>query len=322
MNLHLLRMFHAVVRNGSVSSAAQELHVSQPAVSRALRELESQLNLPLLERDGGNVRGIRLTEHGEALHAHAKGIFALERAAEQDVQQRVSLDKGTVHVAASTTVAAYWLPSYLALFRQAHPNVTCSLQVGNTDEVGHWLLDCSSDIGIVEGSLDDPRLHIQPWKEDAMVLVAVPDDPLVNVPLPVRHQALQDAHWLLRERGSGTRTVTEQFWQARGLSPHHCTEIASGEAIARLVAAGFGIALQPRVLVSDLLQLQALAPVAFPSAQCASSTHADTAWVRKLHVLELRDRPDSPALRAFKHLLWDSDPCRTPDATPQQGGRA
>jgi DNA-binding transcriptional LysR family regulator len=107
LNLHLLRVFAAVVEHAGFSRAAEALFVSQSAVSKALRELEHQLELPLIDRSGG--RGVRLTEGGQALYRHARGIFALERAALEEVRERVGLRRGGLRIGASTTVAAYWL---------------------------------------------------------------------------------------------------------------------------------------------------------------------------------------------------------------------
>src|SRR3546814_2409945 len=101
MNLHLLRMFMAVVEHQGFSRAAEALHVSQPAVSKAVRELEHQLGLPLVERGGARGRGVVLTDHGQSLHQHARAIFALERTAMADIRERVELRSGVLRVGAS-----------------------------------------------------------------------------------------------------------------------------------------------------------------------------------------------------------------------------
>ena len=167
LNLHLLRMFEAVARLGSFSEAATALHVSQPAVSRAVRELEEQVGLPLIERGSdlhrSAIRGVRLTPDGQALQAHAQGIFALEHAAVQDLRQRVGLQSGTLVVAASTTVAGYWLPGYLALWRQHYPRLHCALRVGNTEEVAGWVARCEADVGLVEGGVTGTRMRWRWW---------------------------------------------------------------------------------------------------------------------------------------------------------------
>src|SRR3546814_12681510 len=129
MNLHRLRMFMAVVEHQGFSRAAEALHVSQPAVSKAVRELEHQLGLSLVERGGARGHGVVLTDHGQSLHQHARAIFALERTAMADIRERVALRSGVLRVGASTTVAGYWLPPHVATFVQRFPGVGFELQV-------------------------------------------------------------------------------------------------------------------------------------------------------------------------------------------------
>src|SRR5438309_11871436 len=123
INLHLLRIFCAVAEHKSFSRAADTLFVSQPAVSKAVRELERQLELPLLERGAAGAKGVRLTANGAALFDHGRGIFALERAAAEDIRARVGLKRGRLAVGASTTIAGYWLPPYAAAYRSEERRV-------------------------------------------------------------------------------------------------------------------------------------------------------------------------------------------------------
>ena len=151
MNLHLLRIFAAVAEHRSFSRAASALFISQPAVSKAVRQLEQQLDLPLLERGAGGARGVRLTESGQALFEHARGIFALERAATEEVRARVGLKQGRLGVGASTTIAGYWLPSYAAQFARQVPGAQLQIRVGNTQAVTAALIGCEIDLALVEG---------------------------------------------------------------------------------------------------------------------------------------------------------------------------
>src|SRR5690606_1883109 len=109
LNLHLLKVFHTVATEGSFSAAARQLHISQPAVSKAVAELERQLDMALIERTGTRTgRGPMLTEAGAVLNAHARGIFALEHAAVEELQERSGLKRGRLVIGASTTIASYW----------------------------------------------------------------------------------------------------------------------------------------------------------------------------------------------------------------------
>lgn len=291
MNLHLLRMFATVVEQQGFSRAAEALHVSQSAVSKAVRELEHQLDAALVDRSGG-ARGLRLTEAGQALYEHARGIFALERAAVDDLRQRAGLHRGRLRIAASTTVAGYWLPPLLAAFLRQWPHIDCALDVGNTGEVAQALIDTRADVGFVEGTVEDPRIQATVWRHEPLQAVAAADSALAAQRRPSL-KALQAQAWLIREPGSGTRQVALQLLRERGIVPQRTVEIGSNEAIARAVAAGAGVALLPAAAVQDLLAMGRLR---------ALKLGADAGLLRPLYRLELAGRPRSPALRALLAL--------------------
>lgn len=312
MNLHLLRSFLTVVETQSYSRAAQALFVSQSAVSKAVRELEHQLDLPLVERgaDGKTPRGVVLTEHGRAVFEHARAIFALERAASEDVRDRVELRQGRLRIGASTTVAAYWLPRTVAAFARRHPSLELELVVGNTDDISRALVDCRIDVGYVEGEVDDARIAASLWRTEPLCLIGAVE----GAATPARAKRMSPAAlarqtWLLREPGSGTRQAAQAWLDAQGIAPARTIEIGSNEAIARAVAAGAGIALLPETAVADLLamgRLRALSPAG--GGQAAS---------RRLFRLELANRPRAPALRAF--LALDADAPRAADRRRANG---
>ncbi len=292
LNLHLLRVFQAVVEQQGFSRAAEGLFISQSAVSKAISELERQLDLPLIERGSGGRRGVQLTDSGQALYEHARGIFAMERIALEEVRDRVGVRKGALRIGASTTVAGYWLPSAIARFLQGFPGVTLELVVGNTSETSKAVIDCRIDVAFVEGMVDDPRIDATLWKNEALQLVVAEDSALARQRRP-SNGVLDRQTWLLREAGSGTRQVTRAFLQSHGIVPRKTVEIGSNEAIARAVAAGAGIAILPTVIVADLIAVQRVRAV----------TMADENLSRPLFRLELANRPRSPALQSFLQLL-------------------
>ncbi len=291
MNLHLLRMFMAVVEHQGFSRAAEALHVSQPAVSKAVRELEHQLGLPLLER--GGARGLRLTEHGESLHQHARAIFAMERAAAADVRDRVELRKGSLRVGASTTVGGYWLPEAVAAFARRFPGVGFGLRVGNTAGIGRAIAEGRLDVAFVEGVVDDPGIVATPWRDESLQVVVA-----AGATLGAKRRAsvaeLSRQPWLLREAGSGTRQVAQRVLRRRGIKPARLLELGSNEAIARAVAAGAGVALLPAIVVQDLVAMRRVRILRLAG---------DADIVRPLYRLELANRPRAPALQAFVELV-------------------
>lgn len=293
LNLHLLRIFFEVARERSFSRAAKKRFISQPAVSKAVGELERQLGLPLLERPGKGAREVRLTEGGAALFEHARGIFALERAAIEEVQLRIQGRRGRLAVGASTTIAGYWLAPVLAAMIKGAPEVDLQLRVGNTAAIEHALIDCEIDIALVEGPVYDGRLESVLWRDDPMCVAASSESSLTR-----RHrltvELLSAETWLIREPGSGTREVAQRFMSAYDINPARTLEIWSNEGIARAVAQGIGIALLPLCVVRELQAMKAVALVRFAQ---------DTPIVRPLYRVELRGRPKSPLLKKFCEIL-------------------
>lgn len=298
LNLHLLRLFYAVAEHRSFSRAADTLFVSQPAVSKAVRELERQLDLPLLERGPSGTKGVRLTENGAALFDHARGIFALERAATEDIRARVEMRRGRLSVGASTTVASYWLPSYVAEFIARFPSIDLRIGVANTQTVAQALIDCEFDVALVEGAVNDQRIVATHWRDDELRIISPPRSASTRN----RKRALQDLSdqvWLVRESGSGTREVTEQLMRKHGIAPKRTIELGSNEGIARAVAAGLGLAMLPLRVVSELLLLEQIETLQFPGEACL---------LRPLFMLQLKERPASPLVRAFNEVLQRQSP--------------
>lgn len=296
INLHLLRIFFTVAEQRSFSRAAGVLFISQPAVSKAVRELENQLGLPLIERGPGGTksgRGMRLTESGHAMFEHARGIFALERAALEDVRARVGLKRGQLIIGASTTIAGYWLPDYAAQFLHAHPSTHLEVRVGNTQEISEQLIDCNIDVALVEGTVSDERIVATHWRDDELRIIACPDSALARKRKPGIEQ-LNAQTWLLRETGSGTREFSERMMEQHGIQPQRIIELGSNESILRSAAAGLGIAMVPAQTARELYALKEIKSVNYPHAE---------ALLRPLFLLTLLDRPHSPLAQAFCNML-------------------
>jgi LysR family transcriptional regulator, transcriptional activator of the cysJI operon len=293
LNLHLLRVFATVAEHKSFSRAAEALFISQPAVSKAVRELEHQLELPLFERGAAGAKGVQLTDNGAALFEHARGIFALERAATEDLRARVGLARGELSVGASTTVAGYWLPAYAAEFSRKFPSIELKIGVGNTHTVSQALVECEFSLALVEGAVSDPRIVATHWRDDTLRIVAPPDTALARRRKPTLEE-VNDQVWVLREPGSGTRDVTEQMMRQHGITPRRTVELGTNEGIARAVASGLGVAMLPACVARELVALERLKVLNYPS---------DSALVRPLFLLQLKERPPSPAIRAFCDVL-------------------
>lgn len=292
LNLHLLRMFAAVVRSGSFSKAAEILNVSQPAISKGVRDFELQVGCRLLNR---SPKGVVPTSEGLALSQRAEALFAIERAAEEELSAVRGLHNGSLRIGASTTIATYMIPRYLGAFHRAYPGVDLHLISANTRDIAEQMVAQDIDIGLVEGPVDDRNLIAEPWRTDVMKLIAAPDHAFSAATGPIDPKQLENEILIVREPGSGSREVVTQALAARGIEPLRTLEIGSTAAIKQVVAAGLGIAIVSAVTVKDQAQLGRLKVLDL----------RDMTIERTLWQLRLPGRVAMPAARAFEKMLLD-----------------
>jgi DNA-binding transcriptional LysR family regulator len=289
LNLHHLRVFVAVAEHGGFSRAATALRLSQPAVSKAVQELERQIGLSLFDRTG---RTPRLSDAGEALFARARELFGVERVAEEELGALRGLERGILRVGASTTVATYFLPPLLARFHEQHPGVTLRVLSANTRAVARKLLEGRLDIALVEGPVSHERITITPWREDELIVIAPATHKLVTKKRVVAADLVGEP-FILREPGSGTRVVAESALAEHGVHPSATMQLGSTEAIKQAVAAGLGLAVVSRAAAADQLALGHIAMVQLRGVK----------FRRVLSELHLAGRSPSAAAAAFQLLL-------------------
>ena len=296
LNLNALRVFAAVAAHGGFSRAAAALHLSQPAVSKAVLGLERQAGMPLLER---GARTVRLTEAGAALYERARELFAVEASAEEELRALRGLEGGVLRVGASTTIANWLLPPLLGEFGARHPGVSLRVTSANTRAVARLLLQRRLDVALVEGPVTHARIEVLRWRDDELVVIAPAGHRLATSPASrsaragVAVEALGDEAFIVRERGSGTREVAERALAAHGVQARVALTLNDTEAVIQAVAAGLGLALVSRAAAADQLALGrvALVRVAGFSAR------------RDLTRLRLKGRAPSVATLEFERLL-------------------
>ncbi|CAN7194316.1 LysR family transcriptional regulator [Pseudomonas solani] len=291
MNLHHLKVFLAVAESGSISGGAERLHISQPAVTREVRELEARLGITLFDRQP---RGVTLTEGGLRLHRYAQRIFALEQAAEADLRSFAGLDDGELRLGASATLGSYLLPDLIARFHARHPEIRVDLQVSNTREITQALADERIALGFVEGDFDRTTHAFRLLERDRLLPVCSPTHALAGQGRLAATELASQALYL-REEGSGTRASIEQAYAHQGLEVRARMAIASTEALKRLVRDGQGIAwLSQRVIDDDLA-----------AGRLVALEVEDLRIERELHLLWHPTRTLSPAPAAFLAAILD-----------------
>ncbi|HVR51587.1 MAG TPA: LysR substrate-binding domain-containing protein [Pseudorhodoferax sp.] len=231
-----LRVFSEVARHLSFARAAQALHLTPPAVTMQVKELEGHVGLPLFERNG---RQVALTTVGEYMLVHARRILATLKDAEDTAARLQKLEAGTLSIGMVST-AKYFLPHLLAAFRREHPGVEIRLAVGNREQLVRMLHANEVDIAVMGRPPKELATRAEPFAAHPHVFVAAADHPLARVtPLPV--QALAEQDFIVREPGSGTRAAMERFLTDANVQLRVSMEMASNETIKQAVMAGMGM---------------------------------------------------------------------------------
>ena len=260
MTLTQLRIFAAIAEIGNVTRAAQELGITQSAASAAIANLESMYQVRLFERVG---RSIVLSEVGkrflpearEALAGSANAIRALHILSEKTI--------GTLQIAASQTIANYWLPRKLASFHTINPGVSVNVKMSNTKNVETAVLLGQVNIGLVEGKVNLHDLDLIEVDQDQPVLVVSPKK-WSELGITSNKNDIKNLPWIVREQGSGTRRILEELIQSLGLEWSELDvilELPSNEAVREAVIAGAGVTLISETVVNLSIENQTLRSV-------------------------------------------------------------
>ena len=242
LDLHL-QVFIKVVEKANFSKAAEELHMTQPAVSQYIRTLEQSVGTRLLERSN---KYVRLNKAGEIVYYHAKEILALYAKMQYLVDDLTNHASGAISIGASYTFGEYILPHIIARLKKQYPMISPSITIHNTKEIIAMVNTYQLDIGIIEGFFEDKQMNAEIVSEDQMVIVASPKHPFLTKSEELRIKDLEDETWILREEGSGTRQAADHFFQLHEFTPKHIMEFGSTQVIKESVEAGLGISLLSR----------------------------------------------------------------------------
>jgi DNA-binding transcriptional LysR family regulator len=288
LTLRQFRVFEAVARRLSFSRAAEELHLSQPAVSMQMRGIEAILGLPLTEQLG---KKIFLTEAGqEVLHA-SRAITARLDDLQANLEQLRGLDSGRLNLAVTTTVSAV-ATEILARFRGRHSKVAIHLDVSNRESVLNQLATNRIDLAIMGQVPDGLDLEATRFMDNPLVVIAPPAHPLARKK-EVSIRDLASEPFLVRETGSGTRGAMERFFADRGLELRTSMEMSSNEAIKQAVQAGLGLGILSLQTLEQELALERLAVLVVEGFPI----------MRHWYVVHRIDKRLSPAAQAFKAFV-------------------
>lgn len=245
MDQHLL-VFVMAAEKENFSRAAEELHMTQPAVSQYIRSLEEMVGARLLERSN---KYVRLTQAGEIVYHHAKEILNLQTKMQRLVDDLANKTSGPLSIGASYTFGEYVLPHIMAKMLDSYPLVRPAITIGNTKEIAELVMNRQLDAGIIEGDYQNRQLRVEALSEDKMHIVASPRHRLSQRGEKVLPQELEQERWIVREKGSGTREAAEEVFSRLGITPAQKMKFGSIQLIKESVEAGLGISLLSELAV-------------------------------------------------------------------------
>lgn len=248
MTARHLRIFVEIYQTGSVTKAAQNLFLTQPTVTRALRETEAYYGVQLFERMN---RRLKVTESGRQFYAQA--VHILEALDLLEKQMRSWDTQGVLRVGATMTLGNFLMPELAAQFRCSRPQVRVQVMVSNSKNLQEALADNRLDLALIEGTVEDGNLHTEEFGGDRMVPVLPPGHPFSKR----EHVTLADlagCDLLLRESGSAGRTYLDSLFAVYGMTLHPLWESASTQALLQAVHRGLGISLLPEQLVRSHIE--------------------------------------------------------------------
>ena len=295
MTLDQLRIFIAVAEREHLTQAADALHLTPSAVSAAIHALETRYQVHLFDRVG---RRIELSETGRMFLVEARATRQSALLAERLLIELSGLQRGSLKIQASQTIASYWLPPFVVAFKVVHPAIDIELKEGNSADVAAAVLKGTADLGFAEGDIEDGALTIVPVARDRLLVVGAPNHPLAKRK-KVSPKDLIEATWVMREKGSGTRSVFESILIARGIDPAGlltALELPTNEAACVAVRVGRHLTVVSELVARPHIAAGRLASIAI---------ELDT---RQFSLVRHKQRYPTNASNAFEALVRVSAP--------------
>ena len=289
ITLRQLQIFSEVVRCASMARAAESLHLTAPAVSMQIRELEAQVGLPLFDREG---RKIRLSTAGEYFLTHARRMLMVLKETNIAMARLRKLESGLLTIGMVST-AKYFVPRLLSQFSQEHPGIDIRLQVaGNRERLVALMQSGELDLAVMGRPPRELETRAEAFAAHPMVFVADPSHPLIGIG-QIPTAALEAYPMIVRENGSGTRSTLQQFCADHRCQLRIAMEVSSNETIKQSVMAGMGI---------SFLSLHTIG-LELRSGLVTRLRVADTPVMRTWHVVHLQSKLLSPVAEAFRYFL-------------------
>lgn len=290
MYQHLI-VFIEVVERKNFTRAAEALHMTQPAVSQYISAFEKEIGSQLIERTN---KSVELNKAGEMVYVYAKSIIKEYEQMKLLISDMKSEPSGKLQIGASYTIGEYYLPKLLAKLQAQYPSIIPYVTIGNTDYISSKLLQREIDIGLIEGDFFHNQLQIHPFAIDEMYLIGSRKEFIFKEKLT--HRELENQTWIIREEGSGTRKMLEDYLKVNEIEPKRMITLGSTQTIKEGVESGLGISLLSQLTFQKELELHRVIKLSTPGIPIK----------RRFSVITNKQDFQPKALQVFQALVEES----------------
>ena len=291
MNLNQLKIFYFAAKRGNLSAAAQELYITQPAVTKGIQRLQEFYEMKFVDHIG---KKLVLTDAGAVLYDIAEKIFELDRHAEESIRDFQQRKRGHIRILSSESFGDYYLPRIIIPFSKKHPLVRISMSILPTEQVVENTTALNSDLGFISYPIEHKKLVVKGVLEDQLMIIAPPEHPL-TLKKVLEPQDLRDELMVMHETGSAPRRAIEDYIRRNNIPVIIPLEISSNRAIKRSVEEGIGIALISRKVAHEEIQAGRLAAIPL----------SDPSMKRKFYMVYHKDKYLSDTLRSFIDMVFE-----------------
>lgn len=285
MNLNQLKIFYMAAKRGNLSKAAEDLFITQPAVTKGIQRLQEHYDIRLMDRFG---KKMVLTYAGEVLFDIAEKIFELEKHAEENIREFKQRKKGRIRIQASESFGAYYLPSIMNPFSKAHPMINISVNILPNEHVVKNIADLACDVGFISYPIEHEKVHIHAIIEDQLVFILPPNHPICRLER-LKPKDLEGNPMIFHEKNSAPHQIFHEFIAKNNIAVTSTLELSSNRAIKQAVESGLGIALISRKVADDEIQSGRLEAIPVP----------DQSIKRKFYLIYHKKKFISDTLKTF-----------------------
>jgi DNA-binding transcriptional LysR family regulator len=291
MNLNQLKIFYMAAKRGNLSAAAEELFITQPAVTKGIQRLQEFYEIKFVDHIG---KKLILTDAGEALYEIAEKIFELESQAEDSIRDFQQRKRGHIRILSSESFGDYYLPQIIVPFSKAHPLIRISMNILPTELVVENTASLNNDIGFISYPVENKKLVVREVLQDQLVIITPRKHPL-SKKRRLNARDLENQLIIMHEAGSAPRQAIEKYVRNNNISVKIPLELSSNRAIKRAVEDGIGMALISRKVASEEIQAKRLKAIPL----------SDLSMNRKFYMVHHKDKYITEPLQRFIDMVFE-----------------